>query len=62
MKTLARVLPRQCRRDDGRPKYRYETRAEAKAAARAHGLNEHVYRCGHCDYFHLATGHPKDAA
>lgn len=51
----SRPLPRECARDDGRPKLRYETRAEAKAAVKAHGDVGKLYRCGHCGYFHLAT-------
>jgi hypothetical protein len=55
MATLARPLPRECRRDDGRPKFRYETRADAKRVARTHVEPVRVYRCGYCGYFHIAT-------
>lgn len=55
MPKRVQTLPRQCRLDVGKPKLRYETRAEAKAAAKQHGHDERVYRCGHCGYFHLAT-------
>lgn len=57
--TARRTLPRECRLEDGRPKVRYETRAEAKDMARKHLLGERVYRCRHCRYFHLAS--PKQA-
>jgi hypothetical protein len=48
------VRPRTCRRLDGVAKIGYATRAEAKAATTKH---HDVYRCPHCDAFHLATRH-----
>lgn len=49
-----RALPRQCRLECGTPKRRFDTRAEAKAVSRRLGIAHRIYRCGYCDYFHLA--------
>ena len=57
--------PRSCFTSDGKPKLRFDTRAEAKAhdrMMRARYPNNkplEVYRCPFCDYFHLGT-YPTD--
>lgn len=56
--------PRECFTSSGKPKKRYDTRADARRAARSHedrGSDPgKPYRCDVCDYFHLghypATG------
>jgi hypothetical protein len=59
--------PRSCFTADGKPKYRYDSRAEAKAAERAlreqYPANKPLdpYRCPFCGYFHLGS-YPKDEA
>ena len=48
-----------CKTTEQKPKVRYETRAEAKAALKRYAKlyelqdNYKVYRCPHCEYFHL---------
>jgi hypothetical protein len=54
-------VDRSCTTEDGRPKRRYESRAEAKRAVRAildQGTSSDparigTYRCPVCDYFHV---------
>lgn len=44
--------PRQCYREDGIPKIRYDSRADARRQARkwpGYG----TYRCEECNYYHI---------
>lgn len=46
----------ECRTVEGKPKWRFDSRSEAKAILRlepAKYLNCHPYRCGVCGWFHL---------
>ena len=49
------ALPRCCRTDDGQPKLRFTTRADAKEHIRRFPFDPglHAYKCRHCGYFHV---------
>lgn len=61
------ALPRSCSTTDGKPKLRFDTRAEAKAWARdlmeRYPNNKPLgqYRCEFCGYFHNGA-YPTDPA
>ena len=40
---------------DGKPKRRFQTRAEAEAHAERYGHRHRIYPCSFCQGFHFAT-------